>query len=143
MPPIRIPERVLAWREHLPSGLIMRRKTFKGIKRRAGRAGYKVPSAVGGKAYWVTTLRKYLDTHPSDIVVQRLLSTLVKRRGKRAMKRNPRSRWYVGSKIPSRKKIVFSSSRKPTQSSHGHIIYFATGPFKTKAEAERWARYSS
>jgi hypothetical protein len=141
MPPIRIPERVLVWRERLRKGEIMRRKTFKRIKAKARRTGYRTPLAVAGKAYNVTLLSKYLDGHPRDIGVQRLLSRLVKRRGRIA--RNPRSRWYVGSKIPSRKKVVFSSSIKPTQSSHGHIYYLATGPFKTKAEAERWARYSS
>lgn len=79
---VRIPERVLSWRERQRKGSIMRPKTFKRIKGKARRTGYRVPSAVGGKAYYVTLLSKYLDTHPKDVGVKILLSRLVKRRGK-------------------------------------------------------------
>ena len=78
MPSIKIPERVLAWREHQRRGSIMRPKTFKRIKGKAKRAGYRVPSAVSGKAYYVTLLSKYLDSHPKDVGVKILLSKLVK-----------------------------------------------------------------
>lgn len=80
MPPIHIPERVLAWRERLRRGSIMRPKTFKKIKGRARKTGYRIPSAVAGKAYYVTLLSKYLDAHPKDEEVKRLLSKLTKRR---------------------------------------------------------------
>lgn len=78
--PLHIPERVLAWREKLRAGTIMKPKTFRRIKGRAAHAGYIEPMAVGGKAYWITLLRKYLDTHPSDSAVQRILNQLVRRR---------------------------------------------------------------
>lgn len=92
MSSIRIPERVLAWRERQRRGSIMRPKTFKRIKGKAKRTGYRIPSAVAGKAYNVTLLSKYLDTHPKDVGVKILLSKLVKRRGKRAkVKKNPSS----------------------------------------------------
>jgi len=81
--PIQIPERVLAWRERLRKGSIMKPKTFKGIKGKAGRAGYRTPSAVAGKAYYVTLLSRYLESHPRDVGVRRLLSSLVKRRTKK------------------------------------------------------------
>lgn len=51
------------------------------------------------------------------------------------MKGNPRARWYVGIKGPG-KFIVFSSSRKPTQSTHGHLYNAVVGPFKDKRSAE-------
>ncbi len=80
MPPIKIPERVLAWRERQRRGSVMRPKTFKRIKGKARRTGYRTPSAVAGKAYHVTLLSKYLDSHPGDVGVQGLLSKLVRRR---------------------------------------------------------------
>ncbi len=80
MPPIKIPKRVLAWRERLRRGSIMKPKTFRRIKGKAKRTGYRIPSAVGGKAYYVTLLSKYLDTHPGDVGVKILLSKLVRRR---------------------------------------------------------------
>ena len=87
---IHIPERVLAWRERLRKSSIMRAKTFKKIKGKARRTGYRTPSAVAGKAYNVTLLSKYLESHPGDIGVRRLLSTLVKRRGKISkVRKNP------------------------------------------------------
>lgn len=86
----QIPERVLEWREKLRKGAIMRPKTFKGIKRRAGRGGYYSPSAVAGTAYWITLLRKYLDTHPSDRGVKRILDKFLAAR----RSRNPGERWH-------------------------------------------------
>lgn len=97
MPPIRIPERVLAWRERQPRGSIMRPKTFKRIKGEARRARYRVPSAVGGKAYYVTLLSRYLDIHPNDMGVKILLSKLVKRRVRKNI--SPLRQFVVPSKI--------------------------------------------
>jgi hypothetical protein len=78
--PVSIPERVLAWREKLRPGTIMKPETFKYIKGVATRARYREPSAVGGKAYWVTLLSKYLRTHPGDTEVKRLHRQFVSRR---------------------------------------------------------------
>ena len=84
--PVRIPEKVLAWRERQRKGSIMKPKTFRAIERKAGRGGYLDPSAVGGKAYWITVLNKYLDSHPREVSAMSALRRLVETRGKR---RNP------------------------------------------------------
>jgi len=86
--PIKIPDRVLSWREKQRKGSIMRPKTFKKIKRKAKRIGYKKPSAVSGKAYNVTLLSKYLDSHPKDEGVKKLLSKLVRRKYKSSKKKH-------------------------------------------------------
>ncbi len=173
--PVKIPEKVLAWRERKRKGSIMKPATFRGIKRKAKKAGYAIPSAVGGKAYWITTLRKYLDTHPGDKTAMRTLRkllgtkkkvrkglseadvryarrygirvtgpTYVKAKGPKGYrwrrKRNPSGKkWYVGQKIKGRAE-VFSSSVNPTRRTHGHLYKYASGSFKTKGEAEGWAR---
>lgn len=83
--PVQIPERVLAWRERLRSGSIMRKKTFKKIKR-AGAAKYKkivAGAKTAGKAYWITLLAKYLDTHPKDQAARSVLAKLVARQYRR------------------------------------------------------------
>lgn len=145
---MKIPEKVLAWRETKRRGTIMHPTTFRAIKRKAAKAGYLIPSAVGGKAYWITTLRKYLDEFPNDRVAQRALRQLLKEKGKfkkkalKVFRKNLEKRkWYVGRLPIGLGARIFLSSKKPTKSSHGHLYKYVTGPFKSRKEAEKWVRF--
>lgn len=140
--PVRIPEKVLAWRERQRKGSIMKPRTFKRITKEA-RKGYarkRAGPATGGKAYWITTLRKYLDTHPGDLAATRALNQLTKRRYKKGVRKNPKSKWYIGyfkvSRGPQRGEL-FTSSKIPTASTHGKLYSHVIGPFSTKGEALR------
>jgi len=78
--PVRIPERVLEWRDRQREGSIMSPTTFRGIQRRARAGGYAEPSSVAGKSYWIAVLTKYLDTHPDDQAARRALRAFSARR---------------------------------------------------------------
>jgi hypothetical protein len=106
--PVQIPERVLAWRETKRRGTIMKPSTFRAIERKAAKGGYAIPSAVGGKAYWVTTLKKYLDEFPGDRTAMKTLNKLLKGR-----RRNPaRSKETLGFR-PSRFRSLLKLFSKP------------------------------
>jgi hypothetical protein len=143
---VKIPEKVLAWRERQRKGSIMKPATFRGIKRKAARGGYAIPSAVGGKAYWVTVLRKYLDEFQGDKTAMRTLNKLLGKRKSTARKfwegqphwtsllgrkrKNPSGKkWYVGGLKRGGPK-VFSSLKRPTMRSHGKLFMWVVGPFK-------------
>jgi hypothetical protein len=143
--PIRIPEKVLSWRERLRKGIIMKPRTFKSIKRK-GAARYKkkgVGKKVAGKAYQITLLRKYLDVHPGDKYVERILKKLVRRRYGRKIKKNPRpEKWYIGLYDTGgitrfHGSVIFPSSVKPTRDrfpKYKKVI----GPFNHFNEAEKY-----
>lgn len=136
--PVRIPEKVLAWRERQRKGSIMRPRTFKKITKEARKryARKRAGPATGGKAYWITTLRKYLDTHPRDLAATRALKKLTQRR----YRKNPSKKWYIGyfkvSRGPQRGEL-FTSSKIPTASTHGKLYSHVIGPFNTKGDALR------
>jgi hypothetical protein len=71
--PVRIPERVLEWRDRQREGSIMSPSTFRSIQHKARVGGYSDPSSVAGKSYWMAVLSKYLDIHPDDQGVRRIL----------------------------------------------------------------------
>lgn len=97
--PIKIPEKVLAWREKQRKGSIMKPSTFKAIKRRVTREGYSDPTSVGGKAYWVTVLSRYLKVYPSDKSALRTLKSLTKRKTKmKKLSRKPKKLNPVNTK---------------------------------------------
>lgn len=75
---VRIPERVLDWRDRQGEGSIMSKRTFQSIKKKARRAGYEDPAAVAGKGYWITVLTKYLDRHPDDQSARRALRAMTR-----------------------------------------------------------------
>lgn len=157
--PVRIPEKVLTWRESKRKGSIMWPKTFKAIKRKAARGGYAIPSAVGGKAYWITVLNKYLDEHPGDKTAMRTLRQLLKgrRRGpirrnptieypssfrklKLKIKRNPVKKWYVGYRTKGGRPKIFSSGVTPTRRIYPRFKY-VIGPFGSKTEVSNHVKY--
>lgn len=166
MNPVRIPEKVLAWRERQRKGSIMRPATFRGIKRKAARGGYRIPSAVGGKAYWVTTLRKYLDKFPGDKTAIRTLRRLLGIRGIKSSSRRPRRpllpgrlrrrnprrlrpikerasyyKWYAGGLRGTDLKFkIFTSRVKPTKKLYGDKFWHVFGPFGSRKEVDRWVR---
>lgn len=55
-----IPKKVLPWRRRQREGSIMKPSTFEEIRRKAAASGeYEDPTAVAGKAYWMTVRKKY------------------------------------------------------------------------------------
>lgn len=63
---IKIPAKMLAWREKQKHGSVMRPSTFKKIEQKAKKAGYMFPKAVAGSAYWKTLRAKYRDAKYRD-----------------------------------------------------------------------------
>ena len=54
----KVPKTVLEYREKRGRGGIMKPSTFRGIVKKAERAGARNPEAVAGKAYWTTAKAK-------------------------------------------------------------------------------------
>lgn len=136
---VHIPEKVLAWRERLRKGSIMKSRTFSTIKRKAA-SRYKkrgVGKKVAGKAYQVTLLRRYLDTHPGDKTVMEALKKLVERKRGRAVKGNPHLKWYIGIGKMTGRRVIFKSSQTPTRRKYSHYRS-VIGPFNTAEEVHRY-----
>jgi len=140
---VKIPKKVLEWREKLRRGTIMRPATFRKIKRKAA-AKYRkkgVGKKVSGKAYYVTLLRKYLDRHPRDTSVKRTLRELLKPRSRG----NPMARIIAGGVPGVTKKNpkatlkkwdqLTSSQKSEIQSAFVHWHYDKTSP-----TFEDWAK---
>lgn len=51
-------------------------------------------------------------------------------------------KWYYGPAKNQDHLQVFGSMTEPTESSHGHWIRYAVGPFRTRAKAVRMAQIS-
>lgn len=67
---VKIPEKVLEWREKKKPGEIMSPETFERIKREAAKRGAESPEAVAGAAYWRTALAKYKKGKKSPVVAR-------------------------------------------------------------------------
>lgn len=139
--PIHIPEKILSWRERLHKGSIMKPHTFTTIKRKAA-SKYKkrgVGKKVAGAAYYISLLRKYLDSHPGDPTATATLKRLLGRRGKFRTKHNPSLKWYIGiSKQPFGKRVIFSHSGPVTRKAFGAKYFYSYGPFNSKEEASKY-----